>query len=422
MARLVEFYYDIACPFSYVATYSLRSLLSRSDVKVIWKPVHFGSIDPGTVIGSPIVDRPSSSKSNWIYQDLQMMISRLQVPIRRQAKHLDQGGSVQRLLASIDDNSNRQKLSLALFRHYWQNGGDIQSIQNLKEVALDVGLSMDVNKQIEIGADNLNNFNTESTNKGVYRLPGFFVDGKLYHGMDRLHFVEKILGNPSARELRLALPNNVAADHKAKLTFYFDFASPWSHIANTYMSSFLKELHPVNVEVEYVPVILGAIMQALGTSIIPVQKIQRSKVRASRADMHEYLHHFGNITLKMNSHFPIQTLMSLRVAIANDSADLRRRIFEAAWINNQNISKTEVLAGIIEEAGLNSTTLLKQAQEASVKSQLKNNVMRAIKAGVFGVPSFQVNSGPTIFGADRMNIVADMICGWEYVPGNNSKL
>ncbi|EDV25689.1 uncharacterized protein TRIADDRAFT_56055 [Trichoplax adhaerens] len=348
MARLVEFYYDIACPFSYVATYSLRSLLSRSDVKVIWKPVHFGSIDPGTVIGSPIVDRPSSSKSNWIYQDLQMMISRLQVPIRRQAKHLDQGGSAQRLLASIDDNSNRQKLSLALFRHYWQNGGDIQSIQNLKEVALDVGLSMDVNKQIEIGADNLNNFNTESTNKGVYRLPGFFVDGKLYHGMDRLHFVEKILGNPSARELRLALPNNVATDHKAKLTFYFDFASPWSHIANTYMSSFLKELHPVNVEVEYVPVILGAIMQALGTSI--------------------------------------------------------------------------VLAGIIEEAGLNSTTLLKQAQEASVKSQLKNNVMRAIKAGVFGVPSFQVNSGPTIFGADRMNIVADMICGWEYVPGNNSKL
>ena len=58
-----------------------------------------------------------------------MTMDRLQIPIRRQAKHLDHGQDAQRLLASIEDNKSRQKLSLALFRYYWQNDGDIRSIQ-----------------------------------------------------------------------------------------------------------------------------------------------------------------------------------------------------------------------------------------------------------------------------------------------------
>lgn len=42
MVQLVNFYYDIACPYSYVVTYALRRLLCRSDVVVNWKPVYFG--------------------------------------------------------------------------------------------------------------------------------------------------------------------------------------------------------------------------------------------------------------------------------------------------------------------------------------------------------------------------------------------
>lgn len=37
---------------------------------------------------------------------------------------------------------------------------------------------------------------------------------------------------------------------------------------------------------------------------------------------------------------------------------------------------------------------------------------RALTAGAFGVPAFQVNDGPLIFGQDRLNVVADLLCGW----------
>lgn len=43
-----------------------------------------------------------------------------------------------------------------------------------------------------------------------------------------------------------------------------------------------------------------------------------------------------------------------------------------------------------------------------------NFLCRAVSAGVCGVPSYQVNEGPTIiWGQDRLNVVADMLCGWN---------
>jgi len=35
---------------------------------------------------------------------------------------------------------------------------------------------------------------------------------------------------------------------------------------------------------------------------------------------------------------------------------------------------------------------------------------RAIDVGVCGVPSFQVNDGMLLWGQDRLNVVADMLC------------
>ena len=38
---------------------------------------------------------------------------------------------------------------------------------------------------------------------------------------------------------------------------------------------------------------------------------------------------------------------------------------------------------------------------------------RAEDEGVCGVPSFRVNGGPVIWGQDKLNVVADMLCGWS---------
>ena len=37
----------------------------------------------------------------------------------------------------------------------------------------------------------------------------------------------------------------------------------------------------------------------------------------------------------------------------------------------------------------------------------------AVEEGVCGVPSFSVDGGPVVWGQDKLNVVADMLCGWK---------
>ena len=102
----------------------------------------------------------------------------------------------------------------------------------------------------------------------------------------------------------------------------------------------------------------------------------------------------------------------------------------AAWRDNLDIGNADVLKQILDENGFNSSHLLEEANSKPIKDILFKNTeryllcldiniiililsFRAEREGACGVPSFQVNHGPMIWGQDRLNVVADMICGWN---------
>ena len=47
---------------------------------------------------------------------------------------------------------------------------------------------------------------------------------------------------------------------------------------------------------------------------------------------------------------------------------------------------------------------------------------RALTAGLCGVPSFQVDDGHVLWGQDRLNVMEDMLCGWQDPDIHYSKL
>ena len=64
-----------------------------------------------------------------------------------------------------------------------------------------------------------------------FNFSSFWVNDRLFFGTDRLHFVERSLGNTSAAPPRFyPVPKEPT---KAKLTIYHDFCSPWSYIGST---------------------------------------------------------------------------------------------------------------------------------------------------------------------------------------------
>ncbi|RDD39677.1 2-hydroxychromene-2-carboxylate isomerase [Trichoplax sp. H2] len=386
---------------------------------------YYSSTLEGSILGNTSTDDGirNSSKLKWMQRDLQIIAKRLQIPAHLEAKNnnLERSHNAQRLLASIDDNTIRQRLSVALYQQYWERNSDILESESLESVVKELGLSVNVKEQIDKGESQLQSFNEEASERGVYRLPRhvipsicFYVSGKLFRGVDRLHFVERAIGNKSARELRLATPDSAAASRDAKLTFYFDFSSYWSYIASIRLPNFVKELSPINVEVEYVPVVIGGIFKTLGNPIVPIQAIKPAIVKATMADIYDHLDYLGNGSFKFNVSFPMPTITPLRATIVNNSSELRSRIFKAAWEENRNIGDDKVVAEIIEESGLSSSKILTEVKSDQVRNQLRHNTTRALENGAFGVPTFQLNDGPIIFGQDRLNVLADMICGWNY--------
>ena len=78
-----------------------------------------------------------------------------------------------------------------------------------------------------------------------------------------MFLVERYLGNSEAHPHRLA---TVPSPSKRTLTFYFDYSSPFSYLGCVQVDR-LRQAYPM-LQVEYVPILLGALLTAVGTSVV----------------------------------------------------------------------------------------------------------------------------------------------------------
>lgn len=81
-----------------------------------------------------------------------------------------------------------------------------------------------------------------------------------------MFFVERLLGQEDAQPDRLALPPPQPS--ASCLTFYFDYSSPWTYLACEQLQGMIDSVSPVNVKLEWVPVLLGAIFKKIGTPLV----------------------------------------------------------------------------------------------------------------------------------------------------------
>ena len=79
-----------------------------------------------------------------------------------------------------------------------------------------------------------------------------------------MFLVEHYYGNRAAAPLRLTSPRSGTG----KLTFYLDYSSPWSYLAAMQLEKFLLSLHPMKINIEYVPTHQGALFREIETPMV----------------------------------------------------------------------------------------------------------------------------------------------------------
>lgn len=370
------FYYDIVCPYAYMAF----SYLHRHDVfkkaELSLKPILLGGL-------FKLMEQPSNpnllmsdAKSSYFKKDIAYQADYFGAPLSFHPRHPVSTVKAMRMLAACNPE-RREALTARLYRAYWQENLAIDDDEVLTTIAKESSCEFhsDEGKDLLIAAT------SEAFDKKIFGVPSFYINGRIYFGGDRMALF--------AKELGVELPDTPWTNNKV-IDFYFDVASPYSYLA-------FKEVINVPTTINFKPVLLGAIFKERQITSIPMLSAHPHKAAYYLQDMHDWAV-ARNTNFFFNDHFPLRSVTANRVAILEPKT--MEIIFDAAWRDNLNISDEEVLSSVLDRACFKGKELIENSQNEEIKAQLKNNTAQAIERGVFGVPTFQVDDR-LVFGQDR---------------------
>jgi 2-hydroxychromene-2-carboxylate isomerase len=174
-----------------------------------------------------------------------------------------------------------------------------------------------------------------------------------------------------------------------RLRFYFDYISHNAYLAATQLPALARRY---GREVEYTPVLFAGLLNAygqLGPAEVP------PKARWMMLDVARKARRLGVPFAPPASH-PFKPLLALRVSHAAPQGPERARLvaalFRAVWGESRDISSAEEVTRIADAAGLDGAALVAAAGSDDAKLLLRDATDGAVSAGVFGVPSFLVDS------------------------------
>lgn len=196
----------------------------------------------------------------------------------------------------------------------------------------------------------------------------------------------------------------------ATIEFIFDFGSPNAYLAYRALPPILER---TGARLAISPCLLGGIFKATGNQAPGVAFAGvKGKLDYETLEMRRFIARHAIDRFRLNPHFPVNTLMLMRGLVAAREAGEEAAYLEMGlqglWEEGLKLDDWEVLARRIDEAGLNSASLLAAAQTDRVKLKLADNTAAAVARGVFGIPTFFVGD-EMFFGKDRLGQVEEAV-------------
>ncbi len=199
----------------------------------------------------------------------------------------------------------------------------------------------------------------------------------------------------------------------SRVTFYFDFISPYAFIGWSQIRAIAERN---GVAVVAVPVLFAGLLDAHGTkgpAEIPAKRGYTFR------DAYRKAHRLGLGVLRPPPSHPFNPLLALRVASLPLPDEERSRLvdalFAATWSLGTGIETPAQVIAAARTAGLDGDALVLAASTAEVKQQLRDATADAVARGVFGVPTAMV--GDEIFwGTDGLDHVEACLRGEDPVP------
>lgn len=185
--------------------------------------------------------------------------------------------------------------------------------------------------------------------------------------------------------------------------FYFDFGSPNAYLAWRVLPAIERR---TGVRFRMIPALLGGIFKATGNQS-PMTAFAGipAKLAYERREIERFVAKHRLLEFRMNPHFPVNTLMLMRGAVAAEAEGVFDAYVAAAfhhmWEAPKKMDDPQTFGDAFRASRLPVDRIADRAQDPAIKDRLIANTQAAIDQGVFGLPSFIVG-GELYFGKDRL--------------------
>lgn len=424
----LDFWFDLSCPYAYLASQRLRALVAGRDVTLRYRPMLLGGVFRAIGAGDGPMATLPPAKRDHLARDLIRWADLDGIPFTQPAAHPMRTVRALRTLLGVPEGHWPEAVH-ELYVTYWQRGEDITSEAVIAAALARAGLDEEGIRQASEGADSevrkaeLHARTEEAVGLGIFGAPAFVVHTaigpKLVWGQDRMEWVAALLDGwqPPAPPPPRAAPTGPAPAPQI-LDFTFDTASPYSYLGLTQIER-IAAGHTLRLR----PILLGGLFRAIGTPDVPLFAFSEAKRR--------YL--FGELAMWASwwsqpfvfpRKFPQRTTTVQRIllGLAEDpprQLRLALAFSRAMWAEDRDLEDEAVISSVLAEQGADPQVIVQAiaaSKEPAAKAALIDATSAAAAAGVFGVPTCTVDdgAGPRRFwGQDRLNLVAAALTGWR---------
>jgi 2-hydroxychromene-2-carboxylate isomerase len=190
----ITFWFDVISPYAYLAFERLPQALAGLPCSISYRPALFAGLLSHWGHKGPAEIEP---KRAWTFRHVAWLAHQHGVTLQTPAQHPFNPLALLRLAtacASVGDTPPRSVCE-QIFRHVWHDGGDANEPAALAALTLRLAPARD--PQSGAVKQTLRDATDTAISKGVFGVPTFEVDGRLFWGVDSMEMLVAYLqGDP----------------------------------------------------------------------------------------------------------------------------------------------------------------------------------------------------------------------------------
>ena len=190
------------------------------------------------------------------------------------------------------------------------------------------------------------------------------------------------------------------------ITYYLSLNSPWTYMGSAPFAEIVRR-HGATVDVK--PAKFGPIFEQTGGLPLPKRSPQRQAYRLM--ELKRWREVRGIPLTVEPRYFPSDDLAATRLVIAGklqgkDAHRLSLEFGRAIWEREESLADAAVVSAAAQRARLDASALRANGpSDAELDALYEQFTQDALKAGVFGAPSYVLPSGEIFWGQDRLELL-----------------